>query len=55
MMLTLHLVLAIAAVPHGDLAAMAAAAAPSAAPSASAESVDPDLIPRNEVSEKKSA
>jgi len=40
--------LPIAAVPHGDLAAMAAAAAPSAAPSASAESVDPDLIPRNE-------
>ena len=50
-MLTLHLVLAIAAVPHGDLAAMAAAAAPSA----SAESGDPDLIPRNEVSEKKSS
>ena len=39
--------LAMAAVPPGDLAAMAAAAAP--APTASAASIDPDLIPKNEV------
>ena len=39
--------LAMAAVPPGDLAAMAAAAA--LAPTASAASIDPDLIPKNEV------
>jgi len=39
--------LPMAAVPPGDLAAMAAAAAP--APTASAASIDPDLIPKNEV------